>query len=94
MTATLDDGTTEEWMLEGGTPNTLLRQGLTDKILQIGTEILVRGYQSKDPDCIQNAVEVVATLLFPMVGAFLWAPPVWGAPPGGFLKMMTNNRGN
>ena len=30
MTAALDDGTTEEWMLEGGTPNTLLRQGLTD----------------------------------------------------------------
>ena len=52
MTAVLDDGTLEEWMLEGGTQNTLLRQGLTDKILQIGSEILVRGYQSIDPDCI------------------------------------------
>ncbi|GIT20402.1 MAG: hypothetical protein CM1200mP40_00840 [Gammaproteobacteria bacterium] len=28
MTATLEDGSTEDWMLEGGTPNTLLRQGI------------------------------------------------------------------
>ena len=52
MTAALEDGNTQEWMLEGGTPNTLLRAGLTQTILQPGTEIRVRGYQSKDPDCI------------------------------------------
>ncbi|MSR12691.1 MAG: hypothetical protein EXR84_13030 [Gammaproteobacteria bacterium] len=52
MTATMEDGSTEEWMLEGGTPNTLLRAGLTQTILQLGTEIRVRGYQSKDPDCV------------------------------------------
>ena len=27
MTAALEDGNTQEWMLEGGTPNTLLRAG-------------------------------------------------------------------
>ena len=52
MTATIEDDTIQEWMLEGGTPNTLLRAGLTQQILLPGTEILVRGYQSKDPDCI------------------------------------------
>jgi hypothetical protein len=52
MEAVLDDGSIQEWMMEGGTPNTLLRQGLTSQILQIGSEIIVRGYQSKDPDCI------------------------------------------
>ena len=42
------DGTTEEWMVEAGTPNTLLRRGFTKASLQPGTEILVDGYQSKD----------------------------------------------
>ena len=39
------------WMVEGGTPNTLLRAGLNRKSLQPGTEIIVRGYQSKDRIC-------------------------------------------
>jgi len=52
ITATLENGSSEDWMLEGGTPNTLLRAGLTLTILQPGTEIRVRGYQSKDPDCL------------------------------------------
>jgi hypothetical protein len=42
------DGTTEEWMVEAGTPNTLLRRGFTKASLQPGTEIMVDGYQSKD----------------------------------------------
>ena len=42
------DGTTEEWMVETGTPNTLLRRGFTKQSLQPGTEITVDGYQSKD----------------------------------------------
>jgi hypothetical protein len=42
------DGTTEEWMIEAGTPNTLIRRGLTRDSLLPGTEIVVDGYQSKD----------------------------------------------
>ena len=42
------DGTVETWMIEGGTPNTLLRRGFTKDSLKAGTEILVDGYQSKD----------------------------------------------
>jgi hypothetical protein len=42
------DGTVEEWMVEGGTPNTLLRRGFTKTSLLPGTEILVDGFQSKD----------------------------------------------
>ena len=42
------DGTVEEWMIETGTPNTLLRRGLTKQSLKEGTEIVVDGYQSKD----------------------------------------------
>ena len=42
------DGTVEEWMVETGTPNTLLRRGLTKDALKEGTEIVVDGYQAKD----------------------------------------------
>jgi len=42
------DGSVEEWMVEAGTPNTLLRRGLTRQSLLAGTEITVDGYQSKD----------------------------------------------
>jgi hypothetical protein len=41
------DGTMERWMIEGGTPNTLLRQGLTRNSLPAGTEIMVDGYRAK-----------------------------------------------
>lgn len=41
------DGTVTEWAIEGGTPNTLLRRGLTKNSLPVGTEIVVEGYQAK-----------------------------------------------
>ncbi len=46
-----DDGSSTDWMVEGGTPNTLLRAGINRNSLPIGSEILVRGYQSKDASC-------------------------------------------
>ena len=42
------DGSVEEWMVEAGTPNTLLRRGFTKQSLLPGTAITVDGYQSKD----------------------------------------------
>lgn len=42
------DGKVTNWMVEGGTPNTLFRRGLTKDSLAIGTEIVVDGYQAKD----------------------------------------------
>ncbi|MFN9928020.1 MAG: DUF6152 family protein [Phenylobacterium sp.] len=56
------DGTTTAWMVEGGTPNTLLRSGIDRNSLKPGTEIIVRGYQSKDklcrPACKANGRDV------------------------------------
>ena len=46
------DGTVVPWMMEGGTPNALLRVGLNRTLLKVGSEVIVRGYQSKDPDCL------------------------------------------
>jgi len=48
MLITTPDGKTEEWMVEAGTPNTLLRRGITKQSLLPGMEIIVDGYQSKD----------------------------------------------
>src|SRR5215475_6003210 len=43
-----NDGTSTRWMIEGGTPNTLLRRGFTKNSLPVGTLINVDGYQAKD----------------------------------------------
>ena len=42
------DGTVTEWMIEGGTPNTLFRRGFTKDSLKAGTEIVVDGYRAKN----------------------------------------------
>jgi uncharacterized protein DUF6152 len=42
------DGQVVTWMIEGGSPNALIRQGITKNSLPIGTELLVDGYQAKD----------------------------------------------
>ena len=56
------DGKDTEWMVEGGTPNTLLRAGIDRNSLKAGQEIIVRGYQSKDrlcrPACKVNGRDV------------------------------------
>jgi Family of unknown function (DUF6152) len=44
------DGTTTEWMIEGNTPNGLLRRGFTKRSLEPGTEVYVEGYQSRSGD--------------------------------------------
>jgi hypothetical protein len=51
-------GDSEEWMVEGGTPNTLLRRGITRDSLTVGTEIVVDGYQSKDHSARANGRDV------------------------------------
>src|SRR3989442_15298485 len=42
------DGKVASWMIEGGSPNSLLRLGFTKNSLPPGTEIIVEGYQAKD----------------------------------------------
>jgi len=42
------DGKSTEWMIEGGTPNTLLRRGVDKNSIPAGTEIIVDGYRAKN----------------------------------------------
>ncbi len=42
------DGKVTKWMIEGGSPNALIRRGVTSQILKVGMEVSVDGYQAKD----------------------------------------------
>ena len=42
------DGKIVSWMIEGGSPNQLIRMGVTKNTVQVGTEIVVEGYQAKN----------------------------------------------
>ncbi len=58
MEHTNEAGEKEQWMVEGGTPNTLLRRGLSRRSLMPGTVIVVDGYQSKDRSNRANGRDV------------------------------------
>jgi len=57
-----DDGTKEVWMVEGGSPNSLLRRGATKDMFPVGTEVVVDGYQARDHSVLRaNARNVTFT---------------------------------
>jgi len=42
------DGKLVEWLVEGGSPNQLIRLGVTKSTITVGTELTIEGYQAKD----------------------------------------------
>ena len=55
---TKDNGEKEVWMVEGGTPNSLLRRGLKRDTIKIGQVVVVDGYQAKDRSNRANGRDV------------------------------------
>jgi hypothetical protein len=53
------DGTVTRWMIEGGTPNTLVRRGFTKNSLAPGTEITIEGYQAKNGANRANGADLI-----------------------------------
>ena len=53
------DGTVTRWMIEGGTPNTLVRRGFTKKSLEAGTEITIQGYRAKNGANRANGADMI-----------------------------------
>jgi hypothetical protein len=47
MDVTSPDGTVTNWGFEGGSPNSLIRHGVTKDTVPVGTVLIVQGYQSK-----------------------------------------------
>jgi hypothetical protein len=58
LQVTRPDGKTEDWMVEGGTPNTLQRGGVTRDSVKPGTVIVVAGYKSKDGNLRANGRDI------------------------------------
>lgn len=52
------NGKKEVWMVEGGTPNTLQRGGITRDSVKIGTQIVVAGYKAKDGSLKANGRDI------------------------------------
>ena len=52
------DGKVTSWMVEGGSPNILLRRGFTKKSLEPGTEVVVEGYQAKNGENRANGSNI------------------------------------
>jgi len=73
-----EDGEVEQWMVEGGAPNAILRRGFTADSLKPGTVILVEGYQARDRSFRANGRDITfedGTKLFVGAGSR-------GAPDG------------
>ena len=58
MEVTTPDGKVEKWAVEGGTPNTLQRRGITRDSIKLGTVIVVQGYRSKDGSMRANGRDI------------------------------------
>ena len=52
------DGKITKWMIEGGSPNALIRRGVTSQLLKVGMEVLVDGYQAKDGSTRANGRDI------------------------------------
>lgn len=48
IAVTDDKGNTVEWMVEGGSPNALVRKGINKNSIPIGSELVIRGYGTRD----------------------------------------------
>jgi hypothetical protein len=53
-----DDGAVESWMIEAGSPNTLVRRGLTRDSIRPGTEVVVFGYRHRNGSNTANGRDV------------------------------------
>ena len=52
------DGKIESWMVEGGSPNIMLRRGFSKRSLEAGTAVTVEGYQAKTGELRANGANI------------------------------------
>lgn len=72
-------GKAEVWMVEGGTPNTLQRRGITRDSIAIGTSIVVAGFKAKDGRLRANGRDIT----FPDGRTLFMGSSGTGAPSDG-----------
>ena len=52
------DGKVTSWMVEGGSPNIMLRRGFTKRSLETGSELTSEGYQAKTGEARANGANI------------------------------------
>jgi hypothetical protein len=55
------DGQVTSWMVEGGSPNILLRRGFSKQSLEQGSVVIVEGYQAKNGENRANGSNITFT---------------------------------
>tara|TARA_B100000214_G_scaffold372566_1_gene351068 strand:+ start:6815 stop:7252 length:438 start_codon:yes stop_codon:yes gene_type:complete len=78
-----EQGKKVTWMVEGGTPNTLIRNGITKESIKPGTVIVVRGYQSKGKLCLPRCIANGRDVTFPDGRKVFMGSSGTGAPRDG-----------
>lgn len=73
-----DDGNVESWMIEAGSPNTLVRRGMTRDSIPAGTEVVVFGYRHRNGSNAANGRDVT----LPDGSKLFLSSPRTGAPGG------------
>ncbi len=58
LRVTTDSGEVQEWSIEGGAPNALIRRGWNRDSLPPGTEVTVLGYRSRDGSFVASGGSV------------------------------------
>ena len=58
IAVTEEDGSTSDWRIEAGSPNTLIRRGMTRDSIPIGTDVVVFGYRHRNGSNAANGRDV------------------------------------
>lgn len=53
-----ENGHTERWNVEMGSPNSLIRRGITKDFVPVGSEVTVQGYRARDGSNTANSQSV------------------------------------
>jgi hypothetical protein len=53
-----EDGKVTNWMVEGGSPNIMIRRGFSKRSLENGTELVIEGYQAKNGEYKANGSSI------------------------------------
>jgi len=73
-----EDGNVESWRIEAGSPNTLVRRGMTRDSIPVGTEVVVFGYRHRNGSNAANGRDVT----LPDGSKLFLSSPGTGAPRG------------
>ena len=58
LEVTTDDGDVQNWQIEGGAPNALIRRGWTRNSVPAGIRVYVEGFQARDRSFRANGTEI------------------------------------